>query len=506
MGNLSPGYKSYKVPGCNGVIPGWLIKHRGEEIDRAVTAATNALVEADLLRNTKFSSENTNPIINPDKSFKILSIIPTEIRDIANDANTCLDNQFEFSFIDERFINKDKLSYDPANDDAELRSILRYKETSTTTLSTIVEQYLGDNPSRSTLWGSIKAARDILLNQPLSPDNSNKVLITQGSKATWGQISSGYIANDAILTKHISDGQITTGKIASLAVTTEKIANEAITTDKLGLDVSNKLQDLADGIAAFKTSISMTPNSATTNGVVQGITYNNSEGKFSVTYGAVKTEDISESAISEGKLQANAVTRTKIANSAINNDKIDDLAITTAKIQDSAITTAKIDDNAITNDKLANDISTDKIKVGTSTNSGTLSAKLKRLTDDVAGFKGSLSIDPTPASAAGVVKRITYNSSDGKFSVAYSTVTTDDIADANITKEKIADGSIHSEHLSAALITYLENLKPSEPNIGDDVILDCGEFITLDASATPSNPDDGVQEDDIIFNCGNTEE
>ena len=397
MGNISPGYKSYKVPGCNGVIPGWLIKHRGEEIDRAVTAATNALVEADLLRNISFPSENANPIINSSKSFKLLSIIPTEIPDIGNVSNTCLDNQFEFSLIDERFINKDKISYT----DDDLRSVLRYKEDSTKKIPEIIEEYKADNPSRSTLWGSIKAARDILLNQPLSSANSNAVLLIDESKAIWGKINSDYVADDAILTKHISDGQITTDKIANVAVTTDKLADASITTVKI----------------------------------------NNS-----------------------------AVTENKIKNDAVTEDKIKD--------------------GSITNDKLGSDVS----------------AKLQKLTNDVAGFKGSLSIDPTPAATAGVVKRITYNSSDGKFSVAYSTVTTDDIADANITKEKIADGSIHSEHLSADLITYLENLKPSEPSIGDDVILDCGEFITLDASATPSNPDDGVQEDDIIFNCGNTEE
>ena len=132
--------------------------------------------------------------------------------------------------------------------------------------------------------------------------------------------------------------------------------------------LANILKDLETAeaaIASIKTGFSVSPASATANGVVQGITYDSSTGKFTVSYGTVVANDIA----------SNAVTTAKIA----------DGNVTTAKIADSNVTTAKIANAAVTNAKLGSDISSDKINLGTSTTSGTLTAKIQSMDALIAG-------------------------------------------------------------------------------------------------------------------------
>jgi hypothetical protein len=125
------------------------------------------------------------------------------------------------------------------------------------------------------------------------------------------------------------------------------------------------IEGLKSDVSGVRGLLSVDPDSETANGVVQGITYNASTGKFSVSYGLVQTADINDS----------AVTTIKIA----------DANVTTAKIADNNVTTAKIAAGAVTNDKLGSDISTDKINVGDGDVSGTLSAKIKSMDATIAG-------------------------------------------------------------------------------------------------------------------------
>jgi hypothetical protein len=124
------------------------------------------------------------------------------------------------------------------------------------------------------------------------------------------------------------------------------------------------IDTLNAGLADVRSVISIDPVTVTEAGVVQGITYDSTTGKFTVSYGLVQTADIADS----------AVTTTKIANANV----------TTAKIADGNVTTAKIADGAVTNAKLGTDISTDKINVGTGTTSGTLSAKITAMDAEIA--------------------------------------------------------------------------------------------------------------------------
>lgn len=115
-------------------------------------------------------------------------------------------------------------------------------------------------------------------------------------------------------------------------------------------DVLKDLETAKANIAALKTdvltTISVDPASATANGVVQGVTYNSSTGKFTVSYGTVATADIANS------------------------------AVTTAKIADANVTTAKIAGSAVTDAKIASGVSSDKINVDSST---TLTNKLSTM-------------------------------------------------------------------------------------------------------------------------------
>jgi hypothetical protein len=102
------------------------------------------------------------------------------------------------------------------------------------------------------------------------------------------------------------------------------------------------VSELEAGVEGVRSSISVNPASAG-DGVVQGITYDSTTGKFTVSYGLVQTADIEDDAVT--------------------TDKIDDEAVTTDKIADAAVTTDKIDDEAVTDAKVAAGISSDKITV-----------------------------------------------------------------------------------------------------------------------------------------------
>jgi len=121
------------------------------------------------------------------------------------------------------------------------------------------------------------------------------------------------------------------------------------------------IAELDESLGDVKTLFSVDPATATTNGVVQGITYDSATGKFSVTYGTVAAGDIA----------SNAVTEAKIASSAV----------TTAKIKDGNVTTAKIADSAVTNAKISSVAST---KVTVDSDNTTLAAKLTAIDADIA--------------------------------------------------------------------------------------------------------------------------
>lgn len=191
---------------------------------------------------------------------------------------------------------------------------------------------------------------------------------TGGIKATLGTVASGDIANDAVTNAKLADGAVKNAEVASdAAIDATKLY---YATDKV--TVAAKLATLSGDVAGLKgnvlSALTITPSTATANGVVQGIAYDNATGKFTVTYNTVATADIADN------------------------------AVTTDKINNTAVTTAKIADGAVTNAKLGTDISSDKINVGTSETAGTLSAKIKAMDAEIAS---KMAIHDHPYAAAG---------------------------------------------------------------------------------------------------------
>lgn len=129
------------------------------------------------------------------------------------------------------------------------------------------------------------------------------------------------------------------------------------------------ISGLTTNLSQVRSQFSVDPASATTNGVVQGITYDSSTGKFTVSYGTVAAGDI--------------------ASNAVTTAKIKDANVTTAKIADANVTTAKIKDGNVTNAKIAAGVSSDKISIDDdttlTTKLGTMDAAITANTNKLAG-------------------------------------------------------------------------------------------------------------------------
>ena len=166
------------------------------------------------------------------------------------------------------------------------------------------------------------------------------------------------------------DGKVTVtyGAITNDELPDDISANKIAytTTDGTKTNVKDQLDTLSAGVSGVLGSISVDPEAATSNGVVQSITYD-SKGKFIVGYDTVKTDDI--------------------ADSAITTAKIADANVTTSKIADKNVTTEKINDAAVTNDKVATGISSDKIDITTKGyDKSTLTAKVEAIESKIANI------------------------------------------------------------------------------------------------------------------------
>jgi hypothetical protein len=305
---------------------------------------------------------------------------------------------------------------------------------------------------------AVDAALTDKMKKSVSGSNTNAGVLKTASVGTDGglvvtksTVATADIADSAVTTAKIKNANVTTAKIADKNVTTAKIADSAVTNDKVGSDISAtkivysgsgdtavtvaaKIQNLDSAVTNIKAGFSIDPTSAGT-GVVQGITYNSSTGKFSVTYGTVATGDIADS----------AVTTAKIA----------DKNVTTAKIADKNVTTAKIADSAITNTQVSAsaDIAASKILYsGSGDSKVTVASKLQALDSAVSGMLGSISVNPATATSDGVVQGVTYDGA-GKISVSYGTVATADLGSKVVTAAKIADKTITASQLADKTVT-----------------------------------------------------
>lgn len=152
--------------------------------------------------------------------------------------------------------------------------------------------------------------------QGLSVEQQQQACANIGALRTIpdASVSTGKIANGAVIEKKIADGAVTQMKIADGAVTTSKIQDVAVTEAKLASQSvsSAKIKDRA--IGASKLGV----NSVTTE-----------------------------------KIQTGAVTKDKLAARSVNTPRLVDDCVVTSKIADGAVTEEKIADGSITGDKFS---------------------------------------------------------------------------------------------------------------------------------------------------------
>lgn len=190
------------------------------------------------------------------------------------------------------------------------------------------------------------------------------------------------------------------------------------------------ISGLTTNLSNVRSQFSVDPASATTNGVVQGITYSSSTGKFTVSYGTVAAGDI--------------------ASNAVTTAKIKDANVTTAKIADANVTTAKIADGNVTNAKIAAGVSSDKISIDAdttlTTKLGTMDAAITANTNKLAGHTDAAintlidnkinALDVSEPSASGTSTSFikTAKQENGKIVVTKASLPTASTSAAGITK------------------------------------------------------------------------
>lgn len=87
--------------------------------------------------------------------------------------------------------------------------------------------------------------------------------------------------------------------------------------------VESAVEGLKSDVSGVRGLLSVESDPASKTGVVQGITYNASTGKFTVSYGLVAETDIDTGAVTETKIATDAVTTAKIKNGNVTDDKIE---------------------------------------------------------------------------------------------------------------------------------------------------------------------------------------
>ena len=177
----------------------------------------------------------------------------------------------------------------------------------------------------------------------------------------------------------------------------------------------------------------------------------------------------------------------KVTHGTIAEGEIASNAVTTAKIKDGNVTTAKISDGAVTNAKLGTDISSDKINIGSSTTSGTLSAKLSTMdaaitanTNKLAGHTDAAintlidnkinaldgGTDSGTSGSGKYVSKVTQT--DGKVSTTYTSFPTAGTGTAGITKLGATGGAATYDAVDA-LTTRVSTAESKITNLQDAV-------------------------------------
>ena len=238
---------------------------------------------------------------------------------------------------------------------------------------------------------------------------------SNSATATAGQVSSTFLADNAVIAAKIADGTIAGTKFAS-SIKPVEIVNSLPTAGTQGrvvfLTTDNKLyRDTGSAWTAAVPTSDLSGSIAT-----------------SALSGTIATSQIGDDAVTAAKMANNAVTADVVAASAITTTKIADDAISTAKIAANAITASEIAANAVTSNEIAaNTIVAGDIASGTITTTQIASNTI----------------------VAGDIASNTLTSGQ----IAANAITASEIATDAVTAGKVVAGAISASELAAGAVT-----------------------------------------------------
>ncbi len=161
--------------------------------------------------------------------------------------------------------------------------------------------------------------------------------------------SSSQIANDVVVSNHISTNAIGTTHLQSDSVTNDQIANNAvdgvnIRTDAIG---TVHITQNAVGTAQLQTN-SVTNDQIATDAVNSDSIADNSVATVHILTDAITNDLISPNAVGTNELQTNSVTNDQIATDAVNGDSIASNAVGSTQLAANAVDGSHVKQDALT--------------------------------------------------------------------------------------------------------------------------------------------------------------
>lgn len=317
-------------------------------------------------------------------------------------------------------------------------------------------------------------------------------------------ISSDTIADNAVLSKHITDGTIVNADISDTAAIADSKLAQIVSPSKITTSAlcdangvcpvpfkgqsnvfgagfsSDSAKGRVDTINYFDAMQSKQMTVISTNSLTRGFVSFSDAGnlfkwdidgdgtlthrmkvglvyqdRIKIAPSGVNTKISLNNVVFEGNAQM--ITGAIITDGSITTNDLANNAITTAKIANGAISTAKIAASAITLAKVAADaIDSSKIKDGSIDSSDILAGAVTTVKIQDASITSALiatnAIDTTNIKDGAITATKISNSSITTAQIADGTIQTSDIGDLQVTAAKIKDGEIKTSHLVSSVV------------------------------------------------------
>ncbi len=235
-----------------------------------------------------------------------------------------------------------------------------YSASATATAGQVTSTFLADNAviaakiADGTIAGTKFASAikpvEVLGSLPSAGTQGRTVFLTSDNKL-YRDTGSAWTA--AVPTVDLS-GTITTAQIGADAVTAAKMANDAVTADVVaaGAITTTKIAD--DAISTAKIAANaITATEIAANAVTSNEIAANTIVAGDISSGTITTTQIAANTIAAGDIAAGTITATEIAGTTITGDKLVANTIDTGQIAAGAISATELDALAVTAGKIA---------------------------------------------------------------------------------------------------------------------------------------------------------